>query len=142
MSDIHLSTKKISELQKEAENIRKAIVQVATERKQDGHMHEGIIEEINLQPKRRRLTEIEQILKKAKILPKKVESSTVVLGSFVTIQNKEGRKRKIRIVHSLESNPAKNLISIDSPLGKILKGKKKGQAIPLREHKWEILNVS
>jgi len=66
-----LSKQKIRDLQKEVKSIKKAIIQVTVELKQDGHMHEGIIEEVNLQPKRKRLMQIERILGKSKELHKK-----------------------------------------------------------------------
>lgn len=75
-----------------------------------------------------RLSEIETLVAKAKIVKNKKDHSTVSVGSTVTVHI--GRvKHTYKIVGEWEANPAEKKISESSPLGKALVGKKQGDEI-------------
>ena len=67
-------------------------------------------------------------------------AGTVQIGSTVTLES-DGQKKIFQILGSHESDPAKGLISNESPLGKNLLGKKLGESVSiltkngLREYK-------
>jgi transcription elongation factor GreA len=80
----------------------------------------------------RKIADIEEALKKAILIDEGVARSEVGLGSKVTIEQ-DGRKTQYTIVGSTEANPQKGKISNESPLGKKLLGRKKGQLVEIRE---------
>lgn len=76
-----------------------------------------------------RIAEIESILKQAKII-KKPTGSIVDIGSTVHVELESG-KQEFRIVGSTEADPSKGLISNESPIGKALLGRKKGDEVEI-----------
>lgn len=73
-----------------------------------------------------RIHELKEMIKHAKIVTKKsIHGSTADLGSRVTCVL-EGESETYEIVSSAEADPVQGKISIDSPLGSALIGKKKG----------------
>lgn len=75
-----------------------------------------------------RITELENILKNAKTVSPNANKNQVNIGSKVTIV-KDGKKEVFFIVSDFESNPAERKISLKSPIGKALFGKKKGDEV-------------
>lgn len=80
----------------------------------------------------RKIADIEETLKKAILIDEGVMRSEVGLGSKVTIEQ-DGQKTQYTIVGSTEADPQKGKISNESPLGKKLLGRKKGQLVEIRE---------
>lgn len=77
-----------------------------------------------------RIAEIEHILKNTEVIKKNGKSSTVSVGSDVSL--KAGSKKvSYTIVGSYEANPAQNKISDESPIGKALLGKKVGEEVTI-----------
>ncbi len=76
-----------------------------------------------------RVNEIEEILAKAEVTAVK-STSTVSLGSIVTVEV-VGKNKKITYQMSgeYESNPAEGKISVESPVGKALFSKSKGDKV-------------
>ena len=76
-----------------------------------------------------RINEIEEILQKAKVVTA-VTSTSVSLGAIVTLEL-VGKKKTVtyQISGEYESDPAEGKISIESPVGKALLGKKKGETV-------------
>ena len=74
-----------------------------------------------------RIARIEYILKHAQIIQSS-HSDTVTIGSTVVV-SKEGEKekREFRIVSAEESDPSQGKISVKSPFGQAVLGKKKGE---------------
>jgi transcription elongation factor GreA len=70
-----------------------------------------------------KIDEIEDALETSEIINNKVDSDIVQVGSKVTIKVSSTTK-EFHIVNHLESDPATNKISEESPLGKALIGKK------------------
>jgi len=74
-----------------------------------------------------RIEELETMLKKARIIDAKSHGSDKVgIGAKVEVEI-EGDKETFSLVGSAESDPAQGLISMDSPLGKALMGRKVGE---------------
>lgn len=72
-----------------------------------------------------RINYLEQTLKYAKIVEHK-KSTTVSLGSEVEV-DREGTKATYTLVSSEEADMSKGKISITSPFGEAIMGKKKGE---------------
>ena len=98
-----------------------------------------------------RIMELEQMIKSAKIISGKQSASTgtgVHIGKTVTIRNKTDGDDPIAytIVGSTEANPLENKISNESPVGKALLGRQKGDIVdvktPAGVFKYEIVKVS
>ncbi len=74
-----------------------------------------------------RIAEIDSILKQAKMI-KKTSGGAVDIGSTVHVELESG-KQQFRIVGSTEADPGQGLISNESPIGRALLGKKKGEEV-------------
>jgi len=76
-----------------------------------------------------RIEQINEILQNFIIIRKK-EKGTVDLGSTVVVKDLDDKKeKKFKIVSSIESDPEKNKISDESPIGKALFSKKIGDVV-------------
>ncbi|MCL2797476.1 MAG: transcription elongation factor GreA [Firmicutes bacterium] len=79
------------------------------------------------------IADIEFKLRSAKIIEEKTKAGRVDFGSKVKIQDEQsGREFDYTIVGSSESDPKNGKISNESPLGKALMGKKKGEKVTVR----------
>jgi transcription elongation factor GreA len=86
-----------------------------------------------------RIIHIEQILKNAVIMDDSHTSSTVTVGSTVTVTKKGDKEEKtFAIVGSEEADPVSGKISNESPLGQALLGKKKGDKVTITAPKGQI----
>jgi len=94
-----------------------------------------------------RIAQIETMLKNAKVIDEdEVSTEMVGLGSKVNLLDMEyNEKLEYSIVGSTEADPAKHKISNESPVGKALLGKKKGDvvevAVPDGVIKFKILKI-
>lgn len=91
-----------------------------------------------------RISELEILLKDARVAEKKSSDGSVQLGSCVEV--KTGTKvMKFEIVGTNEADPAQGKISDQSPMGRAFFGKKEGETatveIPAGKTKFEILSV-
>ena len=74
--------------------------------------------------------QIEQMLKNAEIIASPASKGTVALGSTVIVVEKGSKEQEeYQIVGPAEADPAKGRISNESPVGRALMGKKKGDPI-------------
>ncbi|MCL2555930.1 MAG: transcription elongation factor GreA [Firmicutes bacterium] len=94
-----------------------------------------------------RILEIENMLSNAVIYEKSTKSDVVNLGSTVTVLNiKEKKEASYEIVGSHQANPFEKRISFESPLGKELMGKKKGDEVTVRlkngDVKYKVVKIS
>lgn len=92
-----------------------------------------------------KIAELEEMLSSAKIVDK-ISTTAVGVGVTVTLYDFEFEEEvKYEIVGATEIDPLKNKISLDSPIGKALFGKKKGEEIdvevPAGICKYKILNI-
>jgi transcription elongation factor GreA len=96
-----------------------------------------------------RILELEQKIKNAKIISEKTESRAkeVKIGSTVTVRNKTDKDEPetYTIVGSTEADPIEHKISNESPIGKGLLNKMKGDVVevatPAGKVKYEVLKV-
>lgn len=87
---------------------------------------------------KKRLREID---KRLRYLLKRMDALTVVrntpeqrgkvyFGAWVKLEEEDGTEREVRLVGPDESDAGKGLISIESPLGRVLIGKQEGDEVP------------
>lgn len=81
-----------------------------------------------------RISELEKILAGSRVLDgKNIDSSKVYVLSTVTILNRKTLKEmKYTLVSKDEADFNKGKISVDSPIGKALMGKSKGDAVKVK----------
>jgi transcription elongation factor GreB len=95
---------------------------------------------------KRRLREIDARLR---FLARRMDELTVVratpeqrgrvfFGAFVTLEEEDGARRELRLVGPDESDPAAGRISIESPLGRALLGKREGDELLVRRPKGDL----
>ncbi|HLD64091.1 MAG TPA: transcription elongation factor GreA [Candidatus Peribacteraceae bacterium] len=97
-----------------------------------------------------RILELEVKVKNAKIISEKTEGhgKEVTIGSTITVENKteHGEPESYTIVGSTEADPLEHRISNESPIGRSLLGRKRGDVVtvatPSGTFKYEILKVS
>ena len=91
-----------------------------------------------------RLAELEMIIRKAEIIETKQNSELVNLGSKIKVVC-DDKEYQYTITGSNEADPAKGLISNESPLGRAFLGRKVGEtvtaAIPRGEMRCKILEI-
>ncbi len=94
---------------------------------------------------KKRLREIDSRLR---FLQKRLDALTVVadppprtdrvyFGAYVTVEEGGGEAVEYRLVGPDESEPARGLLSIESPLGRVLMGKQSGDEVTLRRPRGE-----
>jgi len=118
----HLTTVKRDEL---SEKLRIAIAQGDLKENADYHdakEQQGFTEA--------RIRDLQDALRRAKVIADPVRSDVVGVGSTVTVAE-EGYddEETYKIVGALEADPSKGMISNESPIGKALLGAKKGQTV-------------
>ncbi len=75
------------------------------------------------------LAEKRNQLQHAKLLPRKRDALKVALGSVVDLVDTNGRLVRYTLVDSIEANPSDGRISINSPLGQNLVGRRLRETI-------------
>jgi transcription elongation factor GreA len=94
-----------------------------------------------------RIATLEERLRNARVLSKKdVAKDVVSVGSKVRLRDLAAKQTfEYRIVGSAEANPAENKLSNESPVGKAIIGKKKGETVevaaPRGSMKFKILEI-
>lgn len=86
-----------------------------------------------------KIRELKKMISGAVVLEKK-SSEKVEIGSVVAISSKEG-KDKYTIVSKIESDPFQGKISPESPLGKMMMGRKAGERFEFQGVKYTIDKV-
>jgi len=81
-----------------------------------------------------RISEIERMLERAVVIDEEAahKSKEVRVGSSVTLKTKDGKSRKFQVVGPAEANPTEGRISHESPVGRALLGKKRGDKVVVR----------
>jgi transcription elongation factor GreA len=91
-----------------------------------------------------RIQALSALVKNAVVIEENHSSTHVQIGSTVTIQSKDG-KESFMIVGSTEASPAEGRISNESPVGRALLGRKKGDevtvSVPAGDSKYKILSI-
>ncbi len=94
-----------------------------------------------------RIVDLSEIVANAQVIdPSALDHNKVSFGSTIKILNLDNDKEfSYTIVGSVESDPAKGLISFGSPIAKSLIGKSKGDAVSIQlpngESDFEILDI-
>ena len=78
-----------------------------------------------------RIAQLEERLLSARVITKKeISKDSVSVGSTVRLRDLAANKTvEYRIVGSAEANPAENKLSNESPVGKAIMGRKKGEVV-------------
>ena len=78
-----------------------------------------------------RIAQLEERLRSARVIEKgDVKKDVVSIGSKVKLRDIEAKKTfEYHIVGSAEANPAENKLSNESPVGKAIMGRKKGEVV-------------
>jgi transcription elongation GreA/GreB family factor len=81
----------------------------------------------------------EEMKRVVEIKPGRNASETIQLGSTVTLELKNGNRKKFQILGTLETDPEKGIISHKSPLGAALMDHRTGEKITIKtaKGKWE-----
>ncbi len=105
--------------------------------------YDSAIEEQSLTENR--ISELENILKKVKVIADNHTEDFIVIGSTVKI-DMDGEIDQFKIVGRVEADPSKKRISNESPLGISLLGAKKGEVVevttPIVRYKCKVLEIS
>lgn len=95
-----------------------------------------------------RIAEIEVILKNVKIIRSNDDASSINIGKRVELKFVDKNQvHTYDLVGTIEADPRQGKISIESPLGKSIKGREKGEVVVVksetgRNFTVEILNIS
>ncbi len=92
-----------------------------------------------------RIQALSALVKNAVVIDENHSTTHVQIGSTVTIQSQDG-KESFTIVGSAEAAPADGKISNESPVGRALLGRKKGDeitvSVPAGDSKYKILSIT
>jgi len=92
-----------------------------------------------------RIQTIEYTIKNAEIVEDTHNNHNISLGSHVKVQS-EGEEKQFHIVGEYEADPATDKLSMTSPIGKALLGKKTGEIVevevPAGKTKYKILEIN
>ena len=95
-----------------------------------------------------RIAQLEERLLSARVITKKeISKDSVSVGSTVRLRDLQAAKTfEYHIVGSAEANPSENRLSNESPVGKAIMGRKKGDTVevvaPRGALKFKILEIS
>lgn len=128
-STTYLSKKGMKELKKaitRLEHRRDSVIKQLRE-SEKGETHDQRLERVErlaqLEIIESELADKREILRTAKLLPRKRDALKVALGSVVDLIDMTGQQVRYTIVDSIEANPSDGRISINSPLGQTLLGR-------------------
>ena len=92
-----------------------------------------------------KIKELEDQVREAQIVQKTTQSDVVQIGSAVEVEN-EGEKLTFVVVTARDADPLQGKISVESPMGETLMGKKKGETAivetPDGSTQYKILTIS
>jgi transcription elongation factor GreA len=135
------------ELKKREGEVRSKLQDTLNQMRNQGDLKENdgySIAVEDFQNNEEKINEIKKTLEKAEIVSKK-SSTTIDIGSKVTVLCEGEKAKTFNIVGEDEANPLEAKISYKSPLGSSLMGKKKGNKIsietPAGKSTCEILSV-
>ena len=94
-----------------------------------------------------KIAQLEERLLSARVITKKeISKDAVSVGAHVRLRDMQANKTfEYHIVGSAEANPAENKLSNESPVGKAIMGKKKGEIVevsaPRGARKFKIMEI-
>jgi transcription elongation factor GreA len=94
-----------------------------------------------------RIAQLEDKLRSAQVIDaSELDNNVVRVGSLVSVKDEKNKAYQYTIVGSTEADPSANRLSNESPVGKALIGRKKGDAVsvptPKGERKLTISKIS
>jgi transcription elongation factor GreA len=94
-----------------------------------------------------RIAQLEDKLRSAQVIDaSELDNNVVRVGSLVSVKDEKNKSFQYTIVGSTEADPSANRLSNESPVGKALIGRKKGDAVavptPKGERKLTISKIS
>lgn len=144
-SYIFLSDEKIFDLKKQLSMLEKRMRLINSEQLKRGGLadswHETASHAVSTNAIESKMYELQRILKRAKKYPKP-SNEIAAIGSNVEIVDDNNQKYKYRLVHPLEADPSKFLVSIESPIGKLLIGKSTGVEVKFGERTFRIIKIN
>jgi transcription elongation factor GreA len=125
----------VNELENRKTNLRESIANDIELAREQGDLSENAAYKAAMEAKEfneTRIVEIEQMLQNLEVYESNFKNNTVELGESIRLINKStGAEMVMRLVHGNEANPAEKKISIDSPIGKAVLGKRYGQEVSI-----------
>lgn len=79
-----------------------------------------------------RIAEIEHVLSSVTIIRRPKVNGSVKLGSSVKLKGQDGKTKEFQIVGTMEADPLAGKVSDESPIGKVLIGKKVGDTVEIK----------
>lgn len=148
----HITQSKKEELEKELQYLKGEKRAQISERVQTARAHGDLRENTEYEQARTdqgenesKIGSIEHILKHAVVIEKS-GSDQIELGSTVVIQKADAEAKTFSLVTSTEADMAAGRLSVDSPIGRAILGKKKGDTAlvmtPGGETQYSIIDVS
>jgi len=135
----YISSQKLKELKKELEErktiLRKQISQRIQEAQTQGDITENAeyVEAKEAQAfNEGRIMELENLINSAVVVSKKRRKDIIQVGSEIVVKDKKGKNIGFVVVGPEDADPEKGKISNESPLGKVLLGRKKGEQVEVR----------
>jgi transcription elongation factor GreA len=143
MSDepVMLTKRGLADLQAELEElttVRRAEVAAAIRDAQElgPDQHDGQYEDAKNQQAflEGRISEVERMLENAAVIDERAahKAKDVRIGSTVTVKTKGGKSQKYQLVGPAEADPSAGRISHQSPVGRALLGKKRGEKVKIQ----------
>ena len=155
--DLIVTPEDIQKIKQEIKQIEEVLIPEANEDFEkalaDGDLSENSTFDIakdKLKYLYQRVEKLKGILKHAKVVKADKKSNTngektVGLGSTVTLEDQDGNTLVIEIVTPVSADPLNNKFGTDSPLGKAVLGKSKGQkavlSTPMGEKIYTVVKV-
>ena len=79
-----------------------------------------------------RIGELEHVVLHSKLIKKPKSNGRVKLGSTVKLKSADGKSKEFQVVGTMEADPLSGKISDESPIGKVLIGKKIGDKVEIK----------
>lgn len=119
----------LDEIKDREEVVRVKIADEIERARQQGDLSENAAYKSAIESKEfneNRISQLKEQLASSEII-EQASKTSVVMGVEVEIEKKDDKKRiKYKVVGNNESDPSNNMISIDSPIGVAMSGKKVG----------------
>ena len=136
--------KKINELKKELKKLESSLQEKRNEQSQRGgpmdSWHEAASFAATDGTLEQKVSDLKGIIKATKELSDKSKSAFATLGSFIKLKCNETISI-YRLVHPIEADPSSGLVSVESPFGKALIGKKVGDTVIFKEKMYKIVHL-
>ena len=111
----------------------------------DGEEKFTIVGSAEAKPTEGRIQTLQALIKNATIIDENHSTDHVQIGSTVGVESEDGEER-FTIVGSTEAKPTEGRISNESPVGRALLGKKKGEKVvvkvPAGDFTYKIVSIS